>query len=139
MGFQRKRKLYPLDFAGTDLEGLTMIMLGLSVEEYLDLTSLQDTVKASTSEQVQKMRELFDKVAGKIHEWDLVDEAGNEIEPSGAELLSWDFGDAMAAVDAWMTAVGDVADPLERKSSDGNKWVGPPIPMDIPSPNLPSS
>lgn len=139
MGFQRKRKLYDLDFEGTALEGLSMVMRGLSVSEYLELSALADLAKASTEKQVEEVRALFVRVANKIERWDLEDEDGKPIPPSTDELMSWDFDDAMATVDAWMAKVQGVPDPLEQKSNGGNKWVGPPIPMDIPSPNLPPS
>lgn len=139
MGFQRKRKLYDLDFTETALEGLTMVMRGLSVSEYLELSALADLAKASTEKQVEEVRALFVRVANKIERWDLEDEDGRPIPPSVDELMSWDFDDAMATVDAWMAKVQGVSDPLEQKSNGGNKWVGPPIPMDIPSPNLPPS
>ena len=139
MGYRRKRKLYDLDLTGTSLEGLTLIMKGLTVEESLNLALLQDMVKEPTKDQIKKTRDLFAMVAEKIERWDLEDDDGQPIPPSPVELLGWDFSDAMLVIDRWQEKVQEVPGPLEPKSNDGSKWVGPPIPMDIPLPNLPPS
>lgn len=138
MAFQRKRKLYKIDFTGTDLEGLKMVMLGMTVEESLQLGKLRSLAKATDEEQKNGLLELFDFVAGKVHEWDMVDDAGQPVTPTGKEFLTWDVADAFAVLDKWSERVEGVGAPLEQKSSGGSTFKAPSIPMDIPSPNLQS-
>jgi len=141
MGFVRKRKLYQLDFTGTGLEGLTVNIRGMSVEEALQLSGLERLSRSEggpTEEDEAEIRRVFDFVASKIESWDLVTEEGEPVPVSGAEMMSWDAGDAFAAISAWQSAVMEPPAPLERRSSGGSTWQGPPIPMDVPSPNLPS-
>jgi len=139
MGFKRKRKLYLLDFEGTTLEGLEMVMHGMTVDEALKLSELQDLDRSDSPvhEKQEVIRELFAFVASKVDRWNLEDDNGIPIKPSSDEFMSWDAGEAFNAIKVWQEAVQGVDAPLERPSSGGKKWVGPPIPMEIPSPNLP--
>ncbi len=142
MGFVRKRKLYAIDLTGTSLEGLDLVMCGLTVRESLTLSGLQDMAEAPAGEQAEKLRELFEFVAGKIARWNLEaenpDGTREPVAPSADELMSWDTGEAFAIIAAWQKAVEGVSDPLERRSSAGSRWEGEPIPMAIPSPSLPN-
>lgn len=138
MGYKKRRRLYPLDFGGTLLEGLNMTMRGLTIQESLDLSTLQELAQAPEDVQRAKLAELFEFVAERIEEWDLEDDDGNRIEPSAQELMSWDAGDAFGLITAWQNAVQAVAAPLDQPSNDGIKLGAVSIPMEIPSPNLPS-
>jgi hypothetical protein len=134
MSFVRKRKLYPLDFTGTGLEGLTMVMKGMTVRESLQLSRLRDLGDASTAEQEKELLDLFAFVAEKIHEWDMVEEGGTPIEPTAEALLELDAGDAFAAIEAWQKAVEGVSAPLDQRSNGGNgsgtsDQSLPPLPM----------
>lgn len=136
VGYKRKNKLYALDFTGTSLEGLEMTMAGLNVREFLDLSKLKDVAKATEDEQSQALVDLFTFVVGKVRSWNLVDDDGKAISPSVEEFMEWDLGDAFAAIEAWQNEVEGIPEKLGKASSSGSKWVGEPIPMDIPSPNL---
>jgi hypothetical protein len=134
MSYVRKRKLYPLDFTGTGLEGLTMVMRGMTVQESLQLSHLRDLGSASTEKLEEELLKLFAFVAGKIESWDMVEEDGRPIEPSAEALLELDAGDAFAAIEAWQKAVEGVSAPLEQRSNGGNRSVMsdqslPPLPM----------
>ncbi len=136
MGFVRKRKLYQLDFTGTSLEGLAVSIRGMSVAEALSLADLGEMQAGDV--EAEKVREVFEFVVSKIESWNLTDEQGFPVPPSAEEIMSWDAGEAFAAIAAWQASVMDAPAPLERRSNGGSKWGGPPIPMDVPSPNLPS-
>ncbi len=139
MGFERKRKLYRLDFTGTDLDGLEVDVRGLSMEEYLRLSGLAKLadVKVPTPEELEELRSLFELFASKIDRWNL-EEDGQPVRVCADAVMGWEAGEVLAAVEAWQKAVTDVPAPLEQPSPAGRRWVGEPIPMDVPSPNLSS-
>jgi hypothetical protein len=141
MGFQKKHKIYDLDFTGTALEGLTLKARGMTMREALEvggtfdvLNQIKDVV---TPEQMAKIQDALDFFASRIVEWDL-EEDGVPVPISGAALMELDITDTMLALAAWQDAVTDVPAPLEQRSSAGSKWEGEPIPMVIPSPSLPN-
>lgn len=139
MSFVRKRKIYDLDLTGTDLEGLTLQMYGMTIEESMTLSALREVENLPTDQQIAKLPELFQFVAGKIHMWDLETADGTPVKPSAEELMSWDVSDAYAVIGRWQEKVESVPAPLERRSSGGTRLEVPPIPQDIPLPNLPPS
>lgn len=141
MGFEKKHRIYDLDFTGTGLEGLTLKARGMTMREALDVGATFDVLneikEKVTEEQKVRIHEALDFFASRIVEWDL-EEDGVPVPVSGGALLDLDLTDTMLALAAWQDAVTDVPAPLEQRSNAGSKWEGEPIPMVIPSPSLPS-
>lgn len=135
MAFQRKRKVYELDFTGTGLEGLTMKMRGMVMAEAFQLSSLRDMAEIKDlDQQMSAIRTLFEFVAERIISWDMIDENGESIEPTADALMSLDTADAFATLDAWQKAVEGVSAPLDNRSSGGgtsgtSETDLPPLPM----------
>ncbi len=84
---------------------------------------------------------LVDEFAQVLKWWDMVDENGEPVPANLEGLRTLDLDDVLALVHMWIKAVGDVPDPLDRKSSDGGRFQGASIPVTLPadpSPNLPA-
>ncbi len=140
MGFKAKKKLYLLDFQGTNLEGLEIYVRGASLGRMLDLTNLatlgQDIKSGGFSSQdLDSIKEIFSLFIEKVDRWNLEDEDGNPVPVSYEAFMDLDPGDAMQAITAWQSAILEVPAPLEQKSSGGKRWVGEPIPMEVPPAN----
>jgi hypothetical protein len=134
MAYVRKHKLYKLDFTGTTLEGLTMVMKGMTIGEALQLQHLRDLADKDLDTQLEGLTELMTFVAERIVEWDMVEEDGTPVPATREQLMSLDMGDTMLAVERWQAAVEDVPAPLEQPSNGGSTSGTsatslPPLPM----------
>lgn len=137
MGFERRRKTFRLDFTGTDLEGLEMDMLGMTISEMLEMDNLQATAAAGTpAEQKQKAIELLEFISSKVVSWNLT-ENGEPVPVSKEALMELDSADFWLAAARWREAAEGVPAPLEQRSNGGKRWEGAPIPMDMSSVNPP--
>ncbi len=141
MGYKKQKKLYVLDFKGTNLEGLEIYVRSTSLGKMLDLTglaSLGDNIKNGGLDQqdLEAIKEVFRLFIERVDRWNLVDEDDNPIPVSYEAFMDFDPGDAMQAVTAWQSAILDVPAPLDQKSNDGKRWEGAPIPMELSLPNL---
>jgi hypothetical protein len=82
MAFKRKRKVYKLDFEGTEYDGLEVKVRGLTTGEYLELVSLSAPGTEGDAKETDGMLQLF---ASHLISWNLVDEDNNEPIPSTFE------------------------------------------------------
>lgn len=125
MSFKRKRKVYNLDFAGTEYDGLTVKVRGLTTGEYLELVSLSAPGAEGASE-TEKLLRFF---AVHLVSWDLEDDDSDEIVPQDYEgIASNDFAMNMAIINAWMDAMVSVPESTEKKSSSGEPVLVESIP-----------
>lgn len=129
MGYKRKRKVYKLDFADTEYEGLIASVSGLTTGEYLDFISLSTPGdEADTGPQTQGMLEMLSR---HLMSWNLLDEAGKAVPADFDGIKSNDLSMNLFIVDAWVNALSNVSSDAEKKSPSGDSPLAASIPMEI--------
>lgn len=125
MAFQRKRKVYHLDFGGTEYDGLEVKVHGLTTGEYLELVSLTGSTGEKSSETEQLLR-LFAK---HLVSWNLQEE-GEPVPSSFDGVKANDLAMNMRIIDAWTDAMVNVSAATEKKSLAGDPSLVASIPTE---------
>lgn len=133
MGFELKRKIYRLDFAGTGLDGLEIDMYGMSTKELMDLEELQEEGERSP----EAGRKAMDFFTSKIKNWNRTED-DLPVPVTTDRLLELEPGDLMLAMEKYKEKISGVPGPLDSGSTSGSRWEGEPIPMAVPSIPLPN-
>ncbi len=110
-GFKRKRKVYKLDFAGTEYDGLEVRVSGLTTGEYLELVSLSGPTEENDHE-AEAMIRMFQK---HLISWNLLDENGKPLDTSYESVADNEFTMNTAIVNAWTAALANVPDETAKK------------------------
>lgn len=127
MSFKRKRKVYVLDFEGTEYEGLQVKVRGLTTGEYLEIVSLS-APNTEGDREVEGMLRMF---ANHLVSWNLTDEDSGELVPTTYEGVSGnDFVMNMAIINAWTEAIASVPEKTEKKSFPGDAPLVASIPTE---------
>lgn len=127
MAFKRKRKIYNLDFTGTEYEGLEVKVRGLTTGEYLELVSLS----APGTEGDKETEGMLRMFSGHLVSWNLVDEeSGEPISTAYEGVVTNDFVMNMFIINAWTDALASVPEKVEKKSSTGETPLVASIPME---------
>lgn len=116
MGFQRKRKVYKLDFSGTEYDGLEVKVGGLTTGEYLELVGLSapGNDDDETGRETERMLRFF---AAHLKSWNLEDEDGKPVPTSFDDgIVTNDLSMNMAIINAWTSALASVPEDTEKKS-----------------------
>lgn len=125
MGFQRKRKVYKLDFAGTEYDGLEVRIRGLTTGEYLELV----TLTGSTSEGSGETEKLLKLMSTHLDTWNLQED--DEPVPATFEgIRANDLAMNMRIIDAWTDAMVSVPASTEKKSQSGDLALVASIPTE---------
>jgi hypothetical protein len=127
MGFQRKRKIYKLDFSGTEYDGLEVKVGGLTTGEYLELIMLSAPGVESTEDETSGMLKLL---ARHIKSWNL-EEDGEPIPATFEGIKSNDLPMNMAIIQAWTAALAAVPEDTGKKSVPGDSPLLESIPSEI--------
>lgn len=128
MTFKRRRKVYKLDFEGTEYEGLEVKVRGLTTGEYLEIVSLS-APGAEGDKETEGMLRMF---ANHLVSWNLIDEETGELVPTDYEgVKSNDFVMNMFIVNAWTAAIADVPEKTEKKSPTGDPSLVASIPTEM--------
>lgn len=114
MGFTRKRKIYKLDFSGTEYDGLVVKVGGLTTGEYLDFVTLTATV----DEDENQTGSMVTMLADHLKSWNL-EEDGEPVPCTLEGLRANDLQMNMAIIRAWTTAMSGVPEETEKKSDSG--------------------
>lgn len=126
MGFQRKRKVYKLDFDGTEYDGLEVKVSGLTTGEYLDIIGLAATGTEGSGE-TDAMLKMF---ARHLISWNLEDD--NIPVPSTYDgIKSNDLTMNLFIINAWTDAIGNVPKDTGKELPDGESSLVASIPMEI--------
>lgn len=133
MGYKPKRKLFNLDFAGTEHEGLVVSIRGLNTGQYMDLWEAK--TEAETGGETGRVLHLL---AGQLVSWNVEDDEGLLVAPTLDGIKSQDLDFNLAIVNAWTTAMAGVPAPLEQSSSDGGLSLEASLPMEPLSESLAS-
>lgn len=127
MGYRPPRKIYDLDFTGTEYEGLAVKMRGLTVGEELQLDELRTGDGAE--------RRGFELMTSLLVAWNIEDDQGQPVPPTFEGVCSQDSVMIGAVIDALKAAVSGVPDPLPQSSPDGGPSPEASIPMEPLSPS----
>lgn len=128
MGFFVEDDIYRLNFKNTKYDGLIVTCTSMSVDGFISVAALQSKAKASAASGEDQVSEamslLLDRFADALVEWNLVDRHGNEIPATRAGVGAQSLKFIMELIGAWMDAVGNVSDPLEKPSANGESALG---------------
>lgn len=117
MGYRPKRKIYNLDFAGTEHEGLQVSVRGLTIGEELELNT------GATGELVIRT------LATILQSWNVEDDQGRPVPATFEGVCTQDGSLIGAILDAVRQANSEVPAPLPETSPSGGTSPTPPIPM----------
>lgn len=133
MGYKPKRKIYNLDFTGTDYEGLMVSIRGLNTGQYMDMVTAKAEVEAGG-----ETTNLLTIMASRLVSWNVEDDDDLPVPPTLDGIKTQDLDFNLAIVNAWTTAMAGVPAPLDQPSSDGGSSLEASIPMEVLSPSLAS-
>ncbi|MFI8448252.1 hypothetical protein [Streptomyces erythrochromogenes] len=133
MGYKPKRKIYNLDFAGTDYEGLQVAVRGLNTGQYIDLFDAK-----AEAEGGGETNQLLTIMASRLVSWNIEDDDDQPVPATIDGIKTQDLDLNLAIVNAWTKAMAGVPDPLEQPSTDGGPFPEASIPMAELSPSLAS-
>lgn len=125
MGFQRKRKVYKLDFEGTEYDGLVVRVGALTTGEYLEFV----TLTATADEDENQTASLMEMLAKHLRSWNL-EEDGEPVPCNFEALKANDLGMNMAVVHAWIGAMSGVDEETEKKSPSGESSLLASVPTE---------
>ena len=124
MGFRPPRRIYNLDFTGTEYEGLEVTARGMTVGEELELDGADFTGDL-----------IVRALVKRLEAWNVEDEHGQPVPTTVADVCTQDGALVLAIRDALRRANSGVPDPLPQTSASGETSPAPPIPMAPLSPN----
>lgn len=139
MGFQRKRKIYKLDFAETEYEGLVVQVSGLTTGEYLDFLVLSSaTPTADANASGNETHTMLEMLARHLVSWNLLDEDEAPVAANFDGVKANDLAMNLRIIDAWIGAISGVPEATEKKSLPGDSPLMVSIPAETLSASLPS-
>jgi hypothetical protein len=119
-GFKPERTLYRLNFEDPQYQGLVVEMTGLKVGLFMEVAELGDFDAARLKRAgASKVLRVFDIVAGGLHQWNVIDDAGEPVPASLDGIKTQEFPFILMLLEQWMAAVGSVPGPLEQPSAAG--------------------
>lgn len=127
MGYRPKRRVYALDFTGTEYEGLQASVRGSTVGEELELNDME-----FTGENIVKA------LVSRLISWNVEDETG-PVPTTFDGVCTQDVAMVTAILNALRTVNSGVSDPLPQSSPSGEPSPEASIPMEARSPSPESS
>ncbi|MCM8555340.1 hypothetical protein [Streptomyces sp. STCH 565 A] len=124
MGYRPKRKIFKLDFTGTDWEGLEVSVRGMTFGEELDLDSKDFTVEV-----------IAETLSMLLVSWNVEDDQGAPVPATIDGLRTQDTRMVTAILTALRQANSGVAAPLPTGSPSGGPSPEASIPMAPLSPS----
>lgn len=125
MAYERKRKVYRLNFAGTEFDGLEVRLHGLTTGEYLELVTLTGATDDSGGE-TERLLKLFAK---HLISWNL-QEDGEPVPADFDGVRANDLAMNMYIIDSWTSAMVSISPDTEKKSLPGDSSLVGSIPME---------
>lgn len=136
MGFKPPRKIYTLDFEGTELHGLEvracaasvgmMLELGSMVEGFDGVPDVEDVEAMPESQQaglvrnsMSSLRAIVEMYVTVLRSWNYEDEAGAPVPATVEGMLTLDPSHLMMIIKAWQQAVVAVPPASSPTSNDG--------------------
>jgi hypothetical protein len=131
MGFKPPRKIYNLDFAGTEYDGAHVRMRGVTVGEEMHINELRANNDRGA------VQELFKAVVGLLVDWDIEDDNG-PVPTTFEGVSSQDSTFIGAVLNAFFAAASGVPAPLPEGSHSGEPSLVASIPTETLSESLAS-
>lgn len=136
-GYQRST--LRLVYADPEFEGLEVRCRRVTVAETVQLMMFQGMAPGDLTGSLEKVTELADLLSRPILSWNLLDHAGEPVPVTPDALLYQDVQLLLHTAGALLTAAVGVSPPLSQPSSSGELSLEESIPMDVSSPNPPTS
>lgn len=137
MGYRREPKIYRLQFADDEFNGLEVMVRSLPVGEFLALARLQVAIDQENPD-VEVIEKLFRTFQSKLIGWNLEDDDGAKVPATMAGLYSQDLDFVLQIITAWVNAMGGVSPDLGKGSTSGESSLVGAIPTEALSPSLQS-
>jgi hypothetical protein len=118
MGFRPDPTTYKLNFAGTDLDGLEVIMRSVSVKEFNEMLRL-GVAGADTEKVVKANERVIEMFTRALVEWNLETQAGDAVPATKDGVLAQESRLVTRMIGAWQMALVTVPDPLPAASGSG--------------------
>ena len=117
-GFRLQPKLYKLTFEDGDLDGLECTLEGVSLERFIELTTIADLLGTPEGRTAENIEAQFSTLGGLLAEWNLEDDNG-PVEPSYDALKKFDFSYVQQIMQAYIQAFAAVPKDSNDDSSSG--------------------
>lgn len=117
--FRRERKLYQLNFEGTDLDGLEVIMKGVSLERFIAFSRVAAELESADGRTIENIEAQFQFLAEALVSWNLDDEDGDPVPATYEGLKEQDISDVNAIMVGYMQAISSVPKALNSDSPSG--------------------
>ncbi len=155
MGFTPKRKVYVLDFEGTDLDGLEVRAYSTTVGRMLDMGAAMsdagsapelddmesmpvEEIKTVVTRYMDSLRGVIEQFAEVLVSWNYEAVPGVATPATIDGLRTLDPGHLKMIISAWQRVVADVPAPLAEPSSGGTPSLEGSLPMEALSSSLAS-
>lgn len=137
MGYRAKRTVYVLEFDDPELAGLEIKVSSTSIGVLLDLA---DDAESARIGGLDKAKRLLAEFMTRLVSWNLENEEGEPTPLTEEGFRSHEPDFVLTVVFTWFDAMMAIKDgsPLGRRSISGKQYPEVSLPMDLPSPNLPS-
>ena len=117
--FKRERRQYDLTFEGGELDGFECIMTGVSLDDFLDLASLEAELSTPAGRTRENIERQFSVLGEHMSSWNLDDDDDKPVPCTYEQLRTFDFDFALAIFRGWMRAMHTVPEDLGKESSSG--------------------
>lgn len=135
-GFTPPRTQYRLDFTGTELEGLEVVMRGGKLAQAFETIHLVGVSEASVTAADAKLAlAQYEEFADHLIEWNITDEKGRKVPATLDGLKTQEIRHVNMIAAAWQRAQVDVPGPLPSGSSP----TSTPDLLMIPMESIPAS
>lgn len=135
MGYKRTKKVYNLQFADPDMEGLEVKTHAMPVGELLGMADVLDHMEKATIEDVNQLLATFSEV---LVSWNLENDDDQPIPANLDGLKGQDQEFVFSIVMSYVNAVSGVPAPLDGPSPSGDPSLAASIPMETSSASLAS-
>lgn len=138
MGYRKGRKIFVLEFADPEFEGLEVKAHSLPIGELRRLMML-DT-DSDNEKGAQATFELIEAFNDALISWNLEDDTGVSVPATLEGIEGQDLDFVMSIIGAWMSTMSSVGDgtPLAEPSTSGRPFPEASIPMEPLSASLAS-
>lgn len=119
--FKREPKLYQLNFEGTDLDGFEVIMKGVSLERFLEITKLASALATPEGRTPENIEGQFQVLAELLVSWNLDDEHDEPVPANYDGLKTQDFADVQQIMGGYMQAIASVPKASNSDSPSGER------------------
>jgi hypothetical protein len=129
MAYRRERRIYILEFADPEYEGLEIKVRSIPIRELTELMVL-DPESEDPAVRVSSINKLMAAFAEALVSWNMTDENGAPLPATLEYIESEETDFVLTCIAQWMAVISRVND---ASPLDGNSTPGPAI-QEAPSP-----